>query len=209
MLLEDHVKQKTLAHAYFITGDAKTYIEKLFSAPLFDVLSYNKSIGIDEVRNILYRVSFASTQEKRQIVVLHAGMVGREAKSALLKIIEEPPPYTHFILYGVSKKALPQALASRLLDGGHIPYEEREGYGEKADMFLSADGDPKKRETILQDVADTESLALFLSALEQRVRSKHASERMVMLERIQTARAFLSHPIPMVASIKEYLSLLV
>jgi len=208
MLLDDHIRQKTLAHAYFITGIAKPYLETLFRPESFEVIMHTEKTGIDEVRNILKRVSLASIPDKRQVVILNADLLGREAKSALLKILEEPPPYTHFILYGTSKKTLTPAIASRLLDGGKIVYEEPEDQKKRVAVFLKAGNDPKKREAALKDIADTASLALFLHALENTVRKEAQAERATTQERIHIARTLLSHPVPVVSSIKDYISLL-
>lgn len=206
MLLETHVKQQTLAHAYFLTGNAEQYIKKMFSSESYEVMIYTQKTGINEVRNLLYKTSLASSRNFPQIILINADQLAWQAKPALLKIVEEPPPHTHFIFYGTSKRGLSPALASRLLDGGRIedaPYPHEE----KAEAFLAAGSDPKKREKILSDIADTESLILFLNSIEAVLAKKEAPERSSMIERIHTARTFLAHPVALPSIIKDYISL--
>lgn len=205
MLLETHLAQKTLAHAYFLTGNAESYVKKMFPANSYEIILYAEKTGIHEVRKMIQKTSLVSLVAMPQIIVINADQLAWQAKTALLKIIEEPPPRTHFILYGTSKRGLSPALASRLLNGGHVE-DTRHPHKEKAEAFLMAGSDPKKREKILNDISDTESLILFLNSVEHILSDKDMPQRIGMMERIHTARSFLGHPVALPSIIKDYIS---
>lgn len=76
--------------------------------------SEDTSIKVDEIRNLkrdaLLRPNDA---EKKVYIISSAGAMTHEAQDALLKILEEPPSFTHFILLCESSSDLLPTIVSR------------------------------------------------------------------------------------------------
>lgn len=208
-LLENHHTAKTLAHAYFLKGEnIETYIKNLFGDVTYEVLSYTDDIGIDTVRGISQKAWRTSLPDARHIILLDSNAIKGIAQSALLKIIEEPPPYTHFILYGASKYALIPPLRSRLLDAGESPEQKENPYKKHIHAFMNAADNPQEREAILEAFSDIHTLMLFLHEYESVIREKSSDDNFSRLvERLHTARTYLRHPIAIPSLIKDYMTL--
>ncbi len=73
------------------------------------------SIGVDDVREqILNEVSFKPYLGKRRIFIIGEGdILSIEAQNALLKILEEPPPYVTFIICVTKQDKLLETVRSR------------------------------------------------------------------------------------------------
>ena len=70
--------------------------------------------GIDEIRALLEQVQYAPTEVKRKVYIIdEVHMLTSEAFNALLKTIEEPPPYCLFILSTTEIHKVPATIASR------------------------------------------------------------------------------------------------
>jgi DNA polymerase III delta' subunit len=90
-------------------------IENLRS-PDFTILSpeKNKSIGIDEIRSLKANLSYYTTWlDFRVIIIRMADKLTEEASNALLKMLEEAPQETVFILTTSKKEALLETIKSR------------------------------------------------------------------------------------------------
>ena len=74
-----------------------------------------KSIKIDAVRDIRQKAYVVPNESKYKIfIILEASGMGEEAQNALLKVIEEPPSYTRFILCCSSTDSLLPTVQSRV-----------------------------------------------------------------------------------------------
>ena len=74
----------------------------------------NESIGISQSRNITREVSEQPYEGKvRAIIMDGADRMTREAANALLKTLEEPPPFNIFFLVSSSEKEIPLTIRSR------------------------------------------------------------------------------------------------
>ncbi len=72
------------------------------------------SIGIDDSRMIGKEISeHPFESEKRVIILDNAETMTTEAANALLKTIEEPPPYNHFFIITSSERDIPMTIRSR------------------------------------------------------------------------------------------------
>lgn len=72
------------------------------------------SIGVDQSRMLIREVyQHPFEAEKRVIVIDRAETMTREASNALLKTLEEPPPFNVFFLIASSERALPMTIRSR------------------------------------------------------------------------------------------------
>jgi len=70
--------------------------------------------GIDDARKIIETASYAPQEFKRKVYILdEVHMLTTEAWNALLKIIEEPPPYVSFIFCTTDHRKVPETILSR------------------------------------------------------------------------------------------------
>ncbi len=70
--------------------------------------------GIDEVRDLKEKISFAPTRAKAKIYIIdEAHMMTPPAFNALLKTLEEPPEHTYFILATTEVHKIPDTIISR------------------------------------------------------------------------------------------------
>lgn len=82
----------------------------------------DKSIGIDDVKSLRLQFSLRNTSgEKRLIFINHAHTMTHEAQNALLKILEEPPEGTIFV---INTAGLDQLLPTVLSRGAPITAEK-------------------------------------------------------------------------------------
>jgi DNA polymerase III subunit delta' len=72
-----------------------------------------KNISIDAIRLLQARLSLRPFQEKLNIAIIDAQEMAEEASNSLLKILEEPPLHTIFILIASNRRALPETIVSR------------------------------------------------------------------------------------------------
>ncbi|MBU3935543.1 AAA family ATPase, partial [Patescibacteria group bacterium] len=72
--------------------------------------------GIDEIRNLKESVRLSPTSFRKKIFIIdEAHMLTKEAFNALLKLIEEPPAHTVFIMCTTDPEKIPETIISRLL----------------------------------------------------------------------------------------------
>ncbi len=84
------------------------------SHPDLVVIKNEGTIGIDDSRMISKEISEHPFEaEKRVIIIDNAETMTIEAANALLKTIEEPPPYNHFFIITSSERDIPMTIRSR------------------------------------------------------------------------------------------------
>lgn len=71
------------------------------------------TIGIDEIRELRKTVSIKPTEHKKLIVIAEADKLTQEAANSLLKLLEEPPDSTHFVLTTAKPNTLLPTIISR------------------------------------------------------------------------------------------------
>jgi len=70
--------------------------------------------GIDEIRELRARVNYAPNQAQHKVYIVdEVHMLTKEAANALLKTLEEPPPYVIFILATTEIHKVPATILSR------------------------------------------------------------------------------------------------
>ena len=70
--------------------------------------------GIDDIRDLIGKINFVPTRAKNKIYILdEVHMLSKEAFNALLKTLEEPPPYVYFILATTEPHKIPETIISR------------------------------------------------------------------------------------------------
>ncbi|MCX7881155.1 MAG: DNA polymerase III subunit gamma/tau [Patescibacteria group bacterium] len=70
--------------------------------------------GIDDIKNLIHETNFLPmTARYRVFIIDEAHMITTEAFNALLKTLEEPPPYVIFIFATTNKDKIPKTITSR------------------------------------------------------------------------------------------------
>jgi DNA polymerase-3 subunit gamma/tau len=95
--------------------------------------------GIDAIRDLRERINYAPTDLKRKVYILdEAHQITRDAWNALLKSLEEPPPFVVFMFASTHPQEFPPAILSRLqrFDVRRLTTDEIEG---KLRRILDAD----------------------------------------------------------------------
>lgn len=70
--------------------------------------------GIDEIRDLREKVNYAPSQARYKVYIVdEVHMLTKEAANALLKTLEEPPPYVVFILATTEIHKVPPTILSR------------------------------------------------------------------------------------------------
>ena len=96
--------------------------------------------GIDAIRELRERINYAPTDLRRKVYILdEAHQITRDAWNALLKSLEEPPPFVSFMFASTHPEEFPPAILSRLqrFDVRRLTTTEIEG---KLRRILEADG---------------------------------------------------------------------
>lgn len=78
--------------------------------------------GIDEIRELREQVKYAPSEGRYKVYIIdEAHMLTPEAFNALLKTLEEPPPYVVFVLATTSPHKIPLTVQSRCQ---HLPFRK-------------------------------------------------------------------------------------
>lgn len=210
-LLEDFQWGRT-AHAYLLTGPAgvgKRSLASLYGQALFCLaeeglrpcgncppckrylhgnhpdsfcLASEKSVGVDEVRELTFALSRRSYEEGAKLVrILEADRLTPQAQNALLKTLEEPPGRCVFILTSAQAQALLPTIRSRCLSVPVPPLSV-----EDTARLLRAHGISQQRAELLSRMS--EGVAGRALALEQ------DREGLALRERVLGALSRLRDP---------------
>lgn len=131
---EDGMGKKTLAYAFAkalvcseksacgvcgdcTLADAGTHPDIITVRPEDE----KKSIGVEDVRNVVSQVSIKPYRADKKVIILSYDIT-EAAQNALLKIIEEPPPYMVFIFAQKSEASLIETVRSRSCVLNLVPY---------------------------------------------------------------------------------------
>lgn len=88
------------------SSDSLSYVE-------LDAASNN---GVDDVRSLQEMVRYSHSGKWRVVVLDEAHSLSSAAFNAFLKTLEEPPPFTTFILITTRPEAIPDTVRSRTMD---------------------------------------------------------------------------------------------
>lgn len=140
--LEQAAKQDKLAHAYLFAGGrgtGKTSVARILAKILMirnvedenvrqaivrgveegniiDLLEIDAAStrGIDDVRDLIEKIQFSPVVAGAKVYIVdEVHMLTKEAFNALLKTLEEPPPYAFFILATTELNKIPLTVQSR------------------------------------------------------------------------------------------------
>lgn len=189
-IIQTHLKKNKLDHAYLFYGPGKKIRKALQFARIIlacrekklslksDFIMLEKEeeatqIKIERIREMIKRVSLRS-QGKRVILLKKAELLSLEAANALLKILEEPPPGTIFILTASNIKQVIPTIVSRC-QGYYLADDKPKikilGREKRIKDFLA--GDLVARFKFAEEVAKIKGQAvLILNGLARFLRSK-------------------------------------
>ncbi len=140
--LRQAVEQGQLAHAYLLAGTrgtgktstARILAKVLLTQGIDDPILKDQIIkgveegtltdlaeidaasnrGIDDMRSLLEKIQFTPVVSAAKVYIIdEVHMLTREAFNALLKTLEEPPPYAYFILATTELHKIPATIQSR------------------------------------------------------------------------------------------------
>lgn len=153
--LERTVERQEIAHAYLFSGSrgtGKTSTARILARHLLmqgitdDVLmrQIQKGIddgnivdlleidaasntGVDNIRDLIEKIQFAPVAANAKVYIIdEAHMLSKGACNALLKTLEEPPPYAYFILATTELWKIPATIQSRCQRFSFHPLHEED-----------------------------------------------------------------------------------
>ncbi|MFH1444291.1 MAG: DNA polymerase III subunit gamma/tau [Candidatus Peregrinibacteria bacterium] len=153
--LEQAVEQKKLSHAYLFAGSrgtGKTSVARILAkhimthgitddtlkrqiikgiedGSIVDLLEIDAASnrGIDDVRDLIEKIQFSPVVATAKVYIIdEAHMITKDAFNALLKTLEEPPEYAHFILATTELNKIPATIQSRCQCFPFRPIEEED-----------------------------------------------------------------------------------
>ena len=124
IILENQIKDDAIQNAYLFTGPAgcgKTTSARIFANMIneskgnpieIDAASNN---GVEQVRSIIDEAKFKPIDSKYKVYILdECHMLSIGAWNAMLKLLEEPPKTTIFILCTTDPQKIPKTILSRV-----------------------------------------------------------------------------------------------
>ncbi|MBI1934774.1 DNA polymerase III subunit gamma/tau [Candidatus Peregrinibacteria bacterium] len=140
--LERAVERREIAHAYLFSGSrgtGKTSVARILARHLLlqgiadgtlvrqlqkgiddgnviDLLEIDaaSNTGVDTIRDLIEKIQFAPVVASAKVYIIdEAHMLSKGACNALLKTLEEPPPYAYFILATTELWKIPATVQSR------------------------------------------------------------------------------------------------
>ncbi len=133
-ILRQQIKAGRVGHAYLFVGKngiGKSLVAKVFASDIMDDLDKGliekskhpdfklwetdkKYIGVSTIRNLQEGLFLSKTQSKRKVVMINEGeKLTTQAQNALLKILEDPPEETTFLILVENLSKLLPTLISR------------------------------------------------------------------------------------------------
>ncbi len=176
-LLRMFLENKNIPHAFLFYGQegigkklvAKEFAKHLFcetgtacgrcspcikldrgSHPDLIVIEGDNSIGIDQSRMLSKEIcEYPYESKKRVIIIDQAETLTREAANALLKTLEEPPPYNHFFLITSAEQEVPATIRSRCNRVFFAPLSREQ----LKQFFLQRPGSDEDQADLLADIS--------------------------------------------------------
>jgi DNA polymerase-3 subunit delta' len=118
---------------------------------LYEVEPVGEMIRIDEIRTLHRDLHMRPFEADRRVYLLYdAHLLGQEAADALLKDLEEPPPYAVIVLVADDLGPLPETIRSRCQP---VPFRRLSEKAIRAELDALAPGLDEERRTALARVA--------------------------------------------------------
>ena len=124
IILEQQIETKSFQHAYLFTGPAgcgKTTSARIFANKIneekgnpIEVDAASNS-GVDNIRNIIEDAKRKSLDSEYKVFIIdECHSLSSGSWQALLKLLEEPPKFTIFILCTTNPEKIPATIMSRV-----------------------------------------------------------------------------------------------
>lgn len=125
------IKEGTLSHAHLFVGEdgiGKSLLAREFAVrilgksevkPYVDILEFRsgknkKSIGVDEIRNIIEEISKKPYESDKKIIIIYEGdTITVQAQNAFLKTVEEPPAGVYIFILCENSEMILDTIKSR------------------------------------------------------------------------------------------------
>lgn len=127
--LKRSVVKGTLSHGHLIVGEdgigkslvarelAMHILNKTIDRDYADIIDFKctgKSIGVDDIRNIIEEIGKKPFEGDKKVIILHNGDdITIQGQNAFLKTIEEPPKGVYIIILCQSDKSILDTIKSR------------------------------------------------------------------------------------------------
>lgn len=138
-ILKNHIKRKKFCHGYLFHGDKEKSFDLIYKTarhifcenlshcgecyfckihelkqnPDFYFYDFPK-FGVEESASLIQQALKKSFINGKKIFSVNIRQISREAQNALLKILEEPPLNTYFLIYSSSYYGIIETVRSRL-----------------------------------------------------------------------------------------------
>ncbi len=122
-VLQAQISSSKISHAYLFAGTrgtGKTSVARILATALGttgnDIYEIDaaSNTGVDDIRSLNNSIQTLPFESKYKIYILdEAHMLSKSAGNALLKTLEEPPPYVIFILATTEIHKIPETVMSR------------------------------------------------------------------------------------------------
>lgn len=147
-------------------------------------------ISIDAIRNLIKSLSLRATTPRRVVIINDAHFLSEEAQNSLLKLIEEPPQLTIFILSAPALSAILPTVSSRAQKVKILPISKSQAlkyfdqYPEKdvTSAWLLSRGAPGLITSILDESSDHPLKKAVEDA--KRFLAMNRYDRLIFLEKI-------------------------
>ncbi|MBP6856476.1 MAG: hypothetical protein KBC42_00910 [Candidatus Pacebacteria bacterium] len=215
--------ENTMHHAYCIEGTRDStqfleeYVKTLFKSSAHVLVKSYALFTVDDARDISKNSSFSATAETPHVEIVYADSFSPEAQNALLKAIEEPAHYTHYIfvtprLSRVLPTILSRSVSFSLMDTSisntdEIEMKEFLGGGRSSRMLIVA--------RYLKDLEDEEgetsrrALDTFFEKLIVYISGTHSEMKSQALLTVMNARKYIRDKGSSQKMIAEYVALLI
>ena len=124
IILEQQIETKSFQHAYLFTGPSgcgKTTSARIFANRINDgkgnpiEIDAASNSGVDNIRNIIEDAKRKSLDSEYKVFIVdECHSLSSGSWQALLKLLEEPPKFTIFILCTTNPEKIPATIMSRV-----------------------------------------------------------------------------------------------
>jgi DNA polymerase III delta prime subunit len=214
-ILKSHYRSKRFSHGYLFYGDRDSALKEMEELARFLLETSNIAANPDFCRLSFKKFGIKEAQELKdkahrkpfgfkKIFLLEIGKISGEAENAMLKVLEEPPEGTYFLIFVPSLESVISTLKSRL-----VPIYVRTAQSRRlggAVEFLRMDGQEKANflERLKNTKERIEIKNLFLEligALENDLKSakdfKELQEAAFRIERLEKGINLLDKNVPL------------
>lgn len=216
--MEYHISRKKFFHCYLFYGDeeraiaginkladsifcenlsacGKCYFCRLSKNNNPDFQNYNfEKFGIENSRDLIGSVFKTPALGGKKIYILKIGQITREAQNALLKILEEPPKNTYFLIYSCSFFNILDTLKSRAVVVFAARAEKENKNSVKIEKFLRLN--TVERINFFSKIKDKEEAKNFILDLIGYLRSEKGKEKISFIS-LEKGFKLLNENMPM------------